>query len=715
MAQVDILDIAVLVVILLGTALYLSWGTLFGSKSVSPDEKYKNGFGKSSSSPTSADSRDITATLEKNEKDVIIFYGSQTGTAEDYASRLAKEASQVYGLKTMTASLEDYDFENLDTIPSTKIVGFVLATYGEGEPTDSAFSFFEYITAEGVEFSQGSSLENLKYIVFGLGNSTYEHYNAVGRKINGALKELGATRIGPYGEGDDGSGTMEEDYLAWKDDLFSIWKEAEGLEEREAVYEPVLKVVPLEDADESTVYLGEPNKSHLLHTAKPPYTATNPYIAPIVKARELFNSPDRNCIHLELDISNSGLKYLTGDHLALLPQNSDEEVTRFLKIFSLANKKNEVIDVKTLDPTTKVPFPVPTTYDAVVRYHLEINGPVSRQFLSSIAPFAPTEEAKKTAQRLGSSKEDFAAEVGKLYLNIARILGDISKGQPWDVPFSFIVESVNRIVPRYYSISSSSKETPNTISITAVVESIRPKGTDHVLKGVATNYILDLKNALDGTKNTDPSAVHYQIKGPRGILDGKNVFAYVRHSSFKLPSNPKKPVIMIGPGTGVAPFRGFVHERAHVASQGTPVGPTLLFFGCRSSKDDFLYQEEWAKYSQDTPKDLQGFVEAQAEASTENKKYLNDTSFLKVVTAFSREGPKKVYVQHRLEENAKLVNTLLKQGAFFYVCGDAMRMARDVQTTLIKIISQERGISLIKAEEIVKNMRTQNLYQEDVW
>jgi NADPH-ferrihemoprotein reductase len=703
MGQLDVLDIAVLVVILLATGAYFTKGSLWAVEE--KEDRYKNGFGNESSSH-SADSRNVVAALEENGKDVIIFYGSQTGTAEDYATRISKEASQKYGLATMTADIEDYDFENLDKIPSDKVIVFVMATYGEGEPTDNAVQFWEFINDEDVEFSEDSSLKNLKYVVFGLGNSTYEHYNFIGRSLDKKLQSLGAHRIGPYGEGDDGAGSMEEDYLAWKEELFPTWQKEEGLEEHEAVYEPVLEIIDSEESGDS-VFLGEFNKAQLEGVIKGPFSVSNPYAAPVAAAREMFNSPDRNCIHMEFDLSDSGLKYNTGDHLALLAQNSDAEVTNFLKIFGLEDKRNSVIDVKTLDSTAKVHFPTPTTYDAVIRYHLEINGPVSRQLLSSIAPFAPSEDAKKTAMRLGSSKEEFASKIAQKYYNLAKALDVISEGVAWkNVPFSFIVESVNHLIPRYYSISSSSKETPNTVSITAVVESIQAdKESDYVLKGVATNYILDVKNGLDGKRKTGT----YQIEGPRNSLEGKKIPMFVRHSNFKLPSNPQKPIIMIGPGTGVAPFRAFVHERATLAAKGTPVGPALLFFGCRSSKEDFLYEKEWTQYSKDSPDDLIKYLE------DEERSPLTESSFLKLKTAFSRENSQKVYVQHRLKEHAKLVNKLLKSGAFFYVCGDAQRMARDVQSTLIDIISEQRSISRNKAEDVVKNMRTQNLYQEDVW
>ena len=703
MGQLDVLDIAVLVVILLATGAYFTKGSLWAVEE--KEDRYKNGFGNESSS-LSADARNVVAALEENGKDVIIFYGSQTGTAEDYATRISKEASQKYGLATMTADIEDYDFENLDKIPSDKVIVFVMATYGEGEPTDNAVQFWEFINDEDVEFSEDSSLKNLKYVVFGLGNSTYEHYNLIGRSLDKKLQSLGAHRIGPYGEGDDGAGSMEEDYLAWKEELFPIWQKEEGLEEHEAVYEPVLEIVDSEESGDS-VFFGEFNKRQLQGVVKGPFSVSNPYPAPVAAAREMFNSPNRNCIHMEFDISDSGLKYSTGDHLALLAQNSDAEVTNFLKIFGLEDKRDNVIDVKTLDSTAKVHFPTPTTYDAVIRYHLEINGPVSRQLLSSIAPFAPSEDAKKTAMRLGSSKEEFASKIAQKYYNLAKALDVISGGVAWkNVPFSFIVESVNHLIPRYYSISSSSKETPSTIAITAVVESIQTdKESDYVLKGVATNYILDVKNGLDGNRK----AGTYQIEGPRNSLEGKKIPMFVRHSNFKLPSNPQKPIIMIGPGTGVAPFRAFVHERATLAAKGTPVGPALLFFGCRSSKEDFLYEEEWAQYSKDTPNDLIKYLE------DEERSPLTESSFLKLETAFSRDTSQKVYVQHRLKEHSKLVNKLLKNGAFFYVCGDAQRMARDVQSTLVDIISEERSISRSKAEDVVKNMRTQNLYQEDVW
>ena len=536
--------------------------------------------------------------MEESGKNCVIFYGSQTGTAEDYASRLAKEGKSRFGLETMVADLEDYDYDNLDSIPEDKVVMFVLATYGEGEPTDNAVDFYEFITGEDVSFSEDSDppLGNLNFVAFGLGNNTYEHYNSMVRNVNKALEKLGAHRIGEAGEGDDGAGTMEEDFLAWKDPMWAALQEKMGLEEREAVYEPVFGIVERDNLtkDSPQVYLGEPNKMHLEGAAKGPFNAHNPYIAPIAESRELFNVKDRNCLHMEVDISGSNLSYQTGDHIAVWPTNPGHEVDEFLRILDLEGKKDTVVSVKALEPTAKVPFPTPTTYDAIIRYHLEICAPVSRQFLGTLSAFAPDDATKAEMTKLGDDKDYFHDKISKNHYNIARTLSVVSNGQKWTkVPFSAVIEGLTKLQPRYYSISSSSLVQPKKISITAIVENQVIPGRDDPFKGVATNYLLALKQKQNGDPNPEPFGLTYEIMGPRNKYDGIHVPVHVRHSNFKLPSDPSKPVILIGPGTGVAPMRGFVQERAKQAENGENVGRTLLFFGCRKASEDFLYESEW--------------------------------------------------------------------------------------------------------------------------
>lgn len=452
-----------------------------------------------------------------------------------------------------------------------------------------------------MSFSNGGSvgdnpLSNLKYVAFGLGNNTYEHYNALVRHVNAALTKLGALRIGEAGEGDDGAGTMEEDFLAWKEPMWAALTEKMGLEEREAIYEPVFSITEREDmsAEADEVYLGEPNKNHLEGTQRGPYNSHNPFIAPIVESREVFTVKDRNCLHMEIDVSGSNLTYQTGDHIAVWPTNAGKEVDRFLKNLGLSDKRHTVISVKGLDPTARVPFPTPTTYDAAIRYHMEVCGPVSRQMVASMAAFAPDDASKAEMTKLGEDKEYFHEKVSSQYLNIAQLLERVNP-DPWTkIPFSLMIEGVNKIQPRYYSISSSSLVQKNQISITAVVEELRiPGPQQNVVKGVTTNYLLALKQKQHGDPHPDPHGMTYAITGPRNKYDGIHVPVHVRHSNFKLPSDPSKPIIMVGPGSGVAPFRGFIQERAAQAKAGEKVGPTVLFYGCRRSTEDFLYKDEW--------------------------------------------------------------------------------------------------------------------------
>ncbi|KAJ5813139.1 hypothetical protein N7447_010162 [Penicillium robsamsonii] len=693
MAQLDTLDLVVLVALLVGSVAYFTKGSYWAV----PKDPYAstatlNGAAKSGKT------RDIVEKMDETNKNCVIFYGSQTGTAEDYASRLAKEGSQRFGLKTMVADIEDYDYENLDKFPDDKVAFFVLATYGEGEPTDNAVEFYQFFTGEDVAFESGASsedkpLSSMKYVAFGLGNNTYEHYNAMVRQVDTALTKLGAQRIGTAGEGDDGAGTMEEDFLAWKEPMWAALSEAMDLQEREAVYEAVFSVDEddVKTPEEESVYLGEPTASHREGSPKGPFSAHNPYIAPIVESSELFTVKDRNCLHMEISIAGSNLSYQTGDHIAIWPTNAGAEVDRFLEVFGIEEKRHSVINIKGIDVTAKVPIPTPTTYDAAIRYYMEVCAPVSRQFVSTLAPFAPDEESKNEIVRLGNDKDYFHEKITNQCYTIAQALQSITSKPFTAVPFSLLIEGINKLQPRYYSISSSSLVQKDKISITAVVESVRLPGASHMVKGVTTNYLLALKQKQNGDASPDPHGLTYSINGPRNKYDGIHVPVHVRHSNFKLPSDPSKPIIMVGPGTGVAPFRGFIQERAALAAKGEKVGTTLLFFGCRKSNEDFIYKDEFKTFQDQ----------------------MGDS--LKIVTAFSREGSEKVYVQHRLKENAELVSELLKQKANFYVCGDAANMAREVNLVLGHIIADQRGLPAEKGEEMVKHMRSSGSYQEDVW
>ncbi|KAF6066445.1 NADPH-cytochrome P450 reductase [Candida albicans P57072] len=677
----DKLDLYVIVTLVVAVAAYFAKNQ-FLSKPQDTGFLSNDGAGGSS--------RNILETLKKNNKNTLLLFGSQTGTAEDYANKLSRELHSRFGLNTMVADFADYDFDNFGDITDDILVFFIVATYGEGEPTDNADEFHTWLTDEA------DTLSTLRFTVFGLGNSTYEFYNAIGRKFDQLLEEKGGERFAEYGEGDDGTGTLDEDFLSWKDGVFDSLKNNLNYEEKELKYEPNVKLTERDDltVDDSNVSLGEPNKKYInsqgVDLSKGPFDHTHPYLAKITKTKELFNSKDRNCVHVEFDISDSNLKYSTGDHLAVWPSNSDENIKQFLKCFGLEDKENTVIELKALDSTYSIPFPSPITYGAVIRHHLEISGPISRQLFLSIAGFAPNEETKATLTRIGNDKQEFASTITRRKFNIADALLFASKGKAWvDVPFEFIIENVQHLTPRYYSISSSSLSEKQLINITAVVEA-EVESDGRAVTGVVTNLLKNIEIEQNNTNETP--VVHYDLNGPRNKFSKFKLPVHVRRSNFKLPKNTTTPVILIGPGTGVAPLRGFVRERVQQVKNGVNVGKTILFYGCRNEHDDFLYKQEWSEY-----------------ASVLGDKF-------EMFNAFSRQDPsKKVYVQDKIVENYKIVNELLNNGATIYVCGDASRMARDVQAAIAKIVAKDRDISQESATELVKSWKVQNRYQEDVW
>ncbi|CAK9441324.1 uncharacterized protein LODBEIA_P51930 [Lodderomyces beijingensis] len=679
----DSLDLYVVVVLAVAVAAYYLKDQFFAKSETS-------GFLSNDAASGGINSRNIVEVLAKNNKNALLLFGSQTGTAEDYCNKMSRELSSRFGLKTMVADFADYDWDKFEEINEETLVFFLMATYGEGEPTDNAIDFIEYLDNEA------DSLSRVRFTVFGLGNSTYEFYNAIGRKVDQKLEEKGAERFAEYGEGDDGKGSLDEDFLTWKDGVFDSLRNNLNLDEKELKYEPSVKLTERDDLsiDNESVSLGEPNKKHIagsVELTKGPFDHTHPYIATITHSKELFKSKDRSCVHVEFDLGESNLKYSTGDHLAVWPQNCNENIEQFLKAFDLTSKRDTVYDLKALDSTFQLPFATPITYEATVRHHLEISGAISRQFFLSIAAFAPDEETKAKVTSLANDKTKFAEAVTHQKYNIADALLKISNGKPWrNVPFEFLIENVQHLTPRYYSISSSSLCEKTKIDITAVVES-EVESDGRVITGVVTNLLKNIE--LQQNKSSAKPLVSYDLDGPRNKFSKFKLPVHVRRSTFKLPTSTKTPIILVGPGTGVAPLRGFIRERVQQAKNGMNVGPSLLFYGCRNENEDYLYRDEWPEYAKTLGSNFE------------------------ISCAFSRQDPnKKVYVQHKILEQAHKINKLLQdEGAIIYVCGDAAHMARDVQASFAKIIAEERGVALEKANELIRSLKVQNRYQEDVW
>lgn len=371
------------------------------------------------------------------------------------------------------------------------------------------------------------------------------------------------------------------------------------------------------------IYTGEIARLHSMQNQRPPFDAKNPFLAPIRVNRELHKGGGRSCMHIELSIDGSKMRYDAGDHVAMYPIN---DKTLVEKLGQLCNAELDtvfsLINTDT-DSSKKHPFPCPTTYRTALTHYLEITAIPRTHILKELAEYCTDDADKQLLRSMASitpeGKEKYQSWIQDACRNVVHILEDIKSCKP---PLDHVCELLPRLQPRYYSISSSAKLHPTDVHVTAVlVEYKTPTG--RVNKGVATTFL----------KQKQPTGGE-EVKVP----------VFIRKSQFRLPTKPETPIIMVGPGTGLAPFRGFLQERQFLRDEGKTVGESVLYFGCRKSSEDYIYEtelEEWAK-----------------------------KGTLTLKTAFSRDQEKKIYVQHLLEKDADLIwDVIGEKKGHFYICG----------------------------------------------
>ncbi|CAH8576617.1 unnamed protein product [Schistosoma margrebowiei] len=622
--------------------------------------------------PQRSNHEDLLAVINRSDIKVSIFYGSQTGTAKKFAINLGHHLHNC-GVRNLVVDLRQTNMDILVNLSmlDTCVALFVVATYGEGEPTDSAQHFMDDLK------NSYQKLDNLHFAVFGLGNSMYTYFNAVGKSIDRLLTKHGGKRLQPLTLGDEVD-ELESTFINWRSHLTSLLIDFFNLNDHDRNYlnKQYKRIYSLKCINWNVPLVSHfvdmfINKADVMETL--PYENDNYFYASVVRNQELYHGSSRSCRHIELDVSASQLRYKTGDHIAIFAPNPLDLVEKIGDLLNI--DLNEMISLDAVDPysLTKHPFPCPCTYRHAFMHFVDITGPPGRSLLSACLDSVANPEESQFVQLLISDSEDGKKLYSKWILEDHRglvdVLQDLKSFRP---PADLLLELLNPLKPRLYSISSSSLVHTDRIHITAAILNYKTN-TGRIFKGLATNWLKSLQTTDTQRHLKIPVAIHT--------------------SNFNLPRSRKIPVIMIASGTGLAPFRAFIQERVKMAQDKVgKTGQMVLFFGCRHENEDFIYSDEL--------------------------KQACSTGLLEMFTAFSRDSPdgNKVYVQHKMLEMGNMVWKLLDECyAYIYVCGDAAGMVRDMQLCLIELVVRHSKLTREAATSYILNLRKQGRYRTDLW
>jgi sulfite reductase (NADPH) flavoprotein alpha-component len=502
-------------------------------------------------------------------------------------------------------------------------LALVAATHGEGDPPDPAVGFFEFLLSR-----KAPRLEGARFAVLALGDSSYVEFCKAGHDLDRRLEELGGERILDRVDCDV---DYEEDAGAWVEGLVEALV-SQGVPAGAGSIGPGVANVP----GRATLPAAERS------LARPSWSRRNPYPAELLDAIPLTGlRSDKETLHVELRVDPGALPFEPGDSLGVIPRNEDDVVQC-------------VLDALQAAPGARVRIGDGEKVLAqALREELELTL-VTPRFLAAWAETA-------AAAELGALLEPERKQDLHRFLRCHQVWDVLERYPVPGLDPQAFVEMVRRLQPRLYSIASSPRWVPDQIDLTVAVARRTPDGKPR--NGVASSWLADRREPGD----TIPVFVE-------------------RNPGFRLPEDPAVPLVMVGAGTGVAPYRAFLQDR----EESGATGRSWLFFGERRFREDFVYQTEW-------------------------QRLLRDGLLTRMDVAFSRDQPEKIYVQHRLRERGREVWEWLEEGAHLYVCGDADGMAPAVQEALEDIIREEGGRSPEAAREYLTTLRAHRRYQRDIY
>jgi len=376
--------------------------------------------------------------------------------------------------------------------------------------------------------------------------------------------------------------------------------------------------------------------------------------------------------HIEIDIEGTPLKYAIADNLAVLAKNDPEIVKSLASLMKYdLDKWIEMVPADSAKAGSGPPFPTPCTVETALSQYCDLSASPKKGLLNALAYFAKDDKDRARISQLTGKqgKEEFHKFITEPARNLVEVIKELSSVQ---IPLSHFLEMAPRLQPRYYTISSTPSVHPNRIHSTVSIVNEK-KAEGRVFKGVCSNF---MNQTTTGNETTATSTSHMDV--------------FVRPSTFKLPKDASVPVVMVGPGTGIAPMRAFLQEKRQQKESGKTIGDVVLYFGCRKKDEDFIYEDELLGYT-------------------------NDGTLTALHTAFSREQVDKVYVQDKLRDNGEETWKLLEEKkACFYVCGGTS-MGKDVMAAVETIATKQGGLSAADAATYVKKLQKDGRYIQELW
>jgi cytochrome P450/NADPH-cytochrome P450 reductase len=634
-------------------------------------------------SPADAEDSHIGHLEQLVGKKATVLFGSNMGTCEELADKVVASCERM-GMTVQKAPL-DHLASGLTLPKGAAGLALVITSTYNGRPPNNALKFDAWLETPAA----ADALRGVRFAIYGSGNKQWSAtYMKFPRRIQERFEKLGAEPLVTMGEGDMDGGEVEASFARWDVSAKIAVLQAYRIPIPDSIKETMYPKPLVYDA---MLYMGKrlgdvPQSARTALVAEGAQRARDLFLkdscafrGEVTTNRELLNKNDRSTRHIQVGLPED-TSYTAGDHLGVLGANPDSVVFAYMDHLGLAHDAVIRLELAPgLQSLSHMPLNQQIGAFTVLAMGFELQQPATRNQLRALATYAKCTPEADHLRRLSEFGEDNCGEPSgdrqdayerEVLSQRRTVLEILQEHRSVDIPLGALLGLLPPMRPRYYSISSSPKKAKSSVSITvSVVQGLSPTGRQHL--GLCSTYL-----------KSQPKAFPQSVRpcGESGESVKMPLWAFVKDtgSSFRLPKE-NVPIIMVGPGTGVAPMRGFIEDRLQEGRK-----ENVLFFGCRD-ESEYIYREELEQY--------QG------------------SGSLKLFVAFSRKaGAPKAYVQQLIVQQAAMIADMIKRGAFFYVCGDASKMAPEVKATVARLL-EEAGEEKGYLDRMVEEGR----YCEDVW